>query len=250
MSRVAVGFFLAIALIGCEVGEERARIEEPVTITCPAAEILIQAPESAAEIVVDFDADAASVRMQIAELLGNDTCQNQMLGICFQENIQLGRGGSVSAFRSRVGFGCDWQSTYHTERIQILINRSGQILCEGNLVPVAGIRECYRKVFMAAIADDFPFVAADLDWDGAHGSLIGRIISELALEHWAIIEELAMEKRGVSACELMEDDCRELAGPFTVILSRRLVAPPIAPVRIYAPTILIEVYDSLSDTLR
>ena len=132
--------------------------------------------------------------------------------------------------RAKLGFDCELSSTYHRYHVQILVNQSGQILCEGELVQLEEVRECYRSVFAEAVEDEFPFVALDPLWSGTHPSVIGEMITSLAEEHWTLVRTLAVKKHGVPLCDLSEKDLRNLAGTFEVILLRTPAPPPPAVV--------------------
>jgi len=250
MPRAATIFALTIAISGCGTRSEGTIAQDPEVVTCKAAQILIHAPESLPTLGLDFRLGEAAFRKHVAELLAYDTCQNRKVAIRLPEQVVLENGVGISIVRARLGFNCDWQSTYHTDRVQILINSAGQILCEGNLISVGKARECYRGVFQAAIADDFPFVAVELDWAGEHGSLIGGILADLVREHWAIAEDLAFREQGLPICELKDETLQKLAGPFEVNLLRRPTAPPPLAVQIDAPTICVWKYAQQSDSLK
>jgi hypothetical protein len=94
------------------------------------------------------------------------------------------------------------------------------------LVELEEVRECYRRVFAEAVADDFPFVALDLYWSGDHSSVIGEMITSLAEEHWTIVQTIASRKHKVPICDLGEKDLHDLAGTFEVILLRAALPPP------------------------
>jgi hypothetical protein len=241
MDRTSICLIVAVLLCGCRVEQADRQPDYliPKVVRCPAERILMQAPDSIPALELDFGLSGSDFRQHVAEQLGYDTCRYGRVAICLPRQIEV-EGSVITKVRAKLGFQCDWQSTYHRERVSILVNSADQILCEGEAVQLEEVSGCYRSVFASAVSDDFPFLALGLDWSGVDPSLIGEIITELAEEHWTNVKQLSAQKRGMSICSLGEEELRNFAGPFEVLLLSMPAPPPPIAKRIYAPTIFWE----------
>ena len=252
MDRVLTSLIVFGILCGCGGGpsDPQPAPLKPDVVQCPAALFLIQAPEGMPELELDFGLSDMEFREHVAEQLGNDTCRYEGVAICLPRPIEV-EGAIITKVRAKLRFYCDWQSTYHRERVSILVNSTGQILCEGEMVQLEEVPGCYRRVFASAVSDDFPFVALGLDWSGADPSLIGEILTVLSAEHWTNVKQLSAQKGGMSICSLGEEELRNFAGPFEVLLLSMPVPPPPSPITkdIHAPTIFWEKLEHHNDSL-
>lgn len=248
MSRLATGFFMSIALVGCEARVEDVAIAVPPKFTCAAAQVLLQAPDSLPVLDLDFGLSDSEFREHAAALLEYDTCRHQQVAICLPRPLVV-EGSVITKVRSRLQFHCELDIAKHENQASVLVNRAGMILCEGEVVQFDQIRECYSQSFDYVIEDDYPLVALDLDWSGANRSLIGEIISSLAEEHWRVLSEYAGRRRGKPICSMGEADVHKFIGPFEVVLLDRPIPPPPPVTRINARTIFIQKFDQIEESL-
>ncbi len=212
MSRVAAVFFLAITLIGCGVGEERTRFEEPVTITCPAAEILIQAPDTACRIPGLDTVPVWRWHDVIAEQFAKSECDDLAFTIptgpiaLWDEEID---GLSFLLLGD-----CDIVEYWPHRHFHLDMKRDGSVTLHKEPIAIGSIagRFCHYQVEDAGL-ENSPYGWLGVFLSGSHfnADSLAYVQNGLARGIAMVLETRSQQLFGTSPCELPEASIRALA---------------------------------------
>lgn len=223
-------------------------IEEPETVSCPAAGILIQAPDTLKLVRLEN----REIRASIAEQLALDSCLDRRFALELPIPVALDEKLRITRVRCRMEFDCGVIHTRlrHETWFSILINRRGDFLVNGEIATLEQLLVSFDRAIHAKEDGDYPLTVV-LDWQQCPAGTIESLLTELVQRYWLSTQEGARKRGGASLCDMSEEQVTSLLGEYVFQLRLLPSHPPPPPIgrRINAPTIFIEKDVSRRDSL-
>lgn len=217
MTRVAVGFILAIALVGCRVGEEHVPTEEPENTTCRAAEILIQAPDSSLRVSGLDTVPVWEWHDLMAERFAKSECDD----LCF--TIPMGPialwGEEIEGLPFLLMGNCRIMDVWPHRHFHLSMEHNGSVKLHKERVTIKSIAEqfyCHQIEDAGLENSPYGWVGAFLSGSRFEMDSLAAVQSALTIGIARVFETRSQQRFGIPPCELPESSLRALAGEHPV----------------------------------
>ncbi|HOP44651.1 MAG TPA: hypothetical protein PLA11_14120 [Flavobacteriales bacterium] len=237
------------AIGGCQdVGISTDQQAQEQLPQCDAIKVLLQAPDTAIGVRLDFRLGEREIRASIADQLATDTCRDLLFALELQAPVVVQEGLVFSRLRCTMDFDCGvgYIRLRHETGFTILVNRQGHFQANGEVVALEQLLDQFEGAMRSRDDGDYPLMIV-LDWRESPSAVMEDLLSGLVQRYWSVMQEEARRPGDAALCDLSEEFVTDSFGEtaFRLRLLPQYPPPPPTAVLIQDTTICVWPIDSL-----